>query len=58
MLRDDNYMSYLSDEITLDPVLKYYLSLSRHINVKHLPAKGDVDKKTCLVDVKNAHPKK
>ena len=44
MLEDANYMSYLADDITLDPLLKDYLSFARQMYVNHPPTEGEVNK--------------
>ena len=44
MLEDANYMSYLADDITLNPLMSDYVSYSRQLCIDHPPGKGDITK--------------
>ena len=43
MLADADFMSYLSDDLRIDPLLKDYLSFARQQYKKYPPQTGDIN---------------
>ena len=44
MLVDADFMSYLNDDVEIDPLMKDYLSFARQSYIENPPADGSVTK--------------